>query len=522
MASAAPVPRRADGTTPRAYAWYVLALLTVVYVLNFIDRQILSILAGDIKRDLGLNDADIGFLYGTAFGVFYSLFGIPLGRLADNWNRVRLISIGLGIWSLMTALSGLARSGLQLAGARIGVGIGEATASPCAYSLISDYFPKTQRATALAIYSSGIFIGGGLSLSIGGTVVDRWNAAYPGGGPFGLVGWQAAFMAVGIPGLLLALLVASIREPVRGASDAIVTATSTRPFADFFGELVTIIPPFTLIGAMQRGRKALLINVAVAGLTTIIAVALVTLTRSVAQWSAVGLGAYAVFSWASALRVRDPATFALIWKTPAFRHVTLGYGLIAFVSYGVAAFGPLYAESVLGQSKQAIGFWLGGGAALAGFLGIVIGGRLSDLLRRNSANGRVLIVIVGAAGPVIPIIIAYTTESVPIFYAMSFLAGLLGPAALGAAAATTQDLVFPRMRGTATATFFIGTALIGLALGPYLAGFVSKVSGSLSTGVLSILMVTPISLGCLLLAMRSVPRAEATMIERARAASEPI
>jgi len=522
VASAAPVPLATHSAASRPYAWYVLALLTIVYVLNFIDRQILSILASDIKRDLQLNDADIGFLYGTAFGVFYSLFGIPLGRLADNWNRVRLITIGLGVWSLMTALSGLARSGFQLTGARIGVGIGEATASPCAYSLISDYFPKSQRATALAIYSSGIFIGGGLSLSIGGLVVDQWNAAYPGGGPFGLVGWQAAFMAVGIPGLLLALIVATLREPLRGASDGIVTATSTRPFADFFGELVTIIPPFTLIGASRRGGRALMLNLVVAAFVAGLAFALITVTGSVAQWCAVGIGAYAVYSWASALRARDPATFALIWKTPAFRHVTLGYGLIAFMAYSSAAFGPLYAETVLRESKKAIGFWLGGGAALAGFLGIVIGGRISDVLRRTRANGRVLIVIVGSAGPVIPIILAYTTTSVPLFYAMSFMAGLLAPAALGAAAATTQDLVLPRMRGTATATFFIGTAMIGLALGPYLAGLVSKISGSLSTGVLSMLAVIPVSLICLILAMRSVPRAEATLIERARAAGEPV
>ncbi len=506
----------------RAYARYVLAVLTLVYILNFVDRQILSILAGDIKRDLHLNDADIGFLYGTAFGVFFALFGIPLGRLADNWNRVRLISIGLAIWSAMTVFSGMARSGLQLSAARIGVGIGEATASPCAYSILSDYFPKAQRATALAIYSSGIFIGGGLSLSIGGLVVARWNAAFPQGGPFGLVGWQAAFMAVGLPGLVLALLVATLREPVRGAADGIITPTSATPFADFCGELVTIIPPFTLIGAWQRGAKALLVNIAVAGLATMAGVALIALTQSTAQWVSVALGTYAVFSWSAALRARDPATFRLIWQTPAFLQVTLGYGLIAFVSYGIAAFGPLYAETILHESKPAIGFWLGGGAAVAGFLGIVMGGRLSDALRQRYANGRILIIAIGMLGPVLPVLIAYTTTVPAVFYAMMFLANLLAPAALGAAAATTQDLVLPRMRGTATATFFIGTALIGLAHGPYLAGFVSKVSGSLQTGVLSLLAVAPLSLTMLALAWRSVPRAEASLFERARAAGEPL
>jgi len=172
-----------------AYSWYALGVLVLVYVLNFIDRQILSILANDIKADLGVEDDYLGFLYGTAFAVFYALFGIPLGKLADSWKRVRLMSIGLALWSTMTALSGFAKNASTLTVARIGVGVGEATASPSAYSLISDWFPARLRATALAIYSSGLYIGGGISLLIGGLIVENWNAAYPGGGPYGIVGW---------------------------------------------------------------------------------------------------------------------------------------------------------------------------------------------------------------------------------------------------------------------------------------------------------------------------------------------
>ena len=169
----------ADRATP--YAWYALGLLFLVYVLNFVDRQIITILAPGIKADLHLDDSDIGFLYGTAFAVFYALFGVPLGRLADSWSRVRLLTIGLALWSGMTAISGLSRTGTQLAGARMGVGIGEATASPAAYSLISDLFPKRMRGTALAIYSAGLYFGGGVSLMIGGAVVASWDRAYPGG-----------------------------------------------------------------------------------------------------------------------------------------------------------------------------------------------------------------------------------------------------------------------------------------------------------------------------------------------------
>ena len=122
-----------------------LSLLVLVYIFNFIDRQILSILAEDIKADLGISNSDIGFLFGTAFGVFYSVVGIPMGKLADSWNRKNLISIGLAFWSFMTFLSGTAKSFLSLSIYRFGVGIGESSASPSAYSLLSDYFsPKVK------------------------------------------------------------------------------------------------------------------------------------------------------------------------------------------------------------------------------------------------------------------------------------------------------------------------------------------------------------------------------------------
>lgn len=502
-----------------AYSNYVLIVLTIVYMLNFVDRQILSILAADVKRDLGLTDADIGFLFGTAFGVFYSLFGIPLGRLADNWHRVRLVTLGLAIWSAMTALSGIARNGLQLTGARIGVGIGEATASPCAYSLLSDYFPKDKRATALAIYSSGIFVGGGLSLFIGGAIVDGWNRAFP-GGQWGIVGWQAAFMAVGLPGVLMAIWVATLREPLRGLSDGIVTPPQPHPFRDFFAELVTIIPPLTLIGAAQRGTRALLANLAAAVVAAVFTGIMIRVTGSIAQWIAIGGGVYAVFSWANALRARDMPTFRLIWGTPAFLYVAVGYGLISFASYGIAAFSALYAETLLGQSKTTVGLFLGGGAAAFGFLGVVIGGRVADALKRRHPWGRIPVILTGTIGPVVPVLIALNTSQPVVFYLASCAAQALASAALGAAAATTQDLVLPRMRGTATATFFIGTALIGLGLGPYMTGFVSQATGSLRIGLLSLLIAAPVSTVLLILAWRTVPRAEATVLERARAAGE--
>ncbi len=504
-----------------AYSWYALGVLVLVYVLNFVDRNILSILANDIKADLGLSDADLGFLYGTAFGVFYALFGIPLGRLADSWHRIRLMTLGLALWSVMTAVSGFARNGMALSAARIGVGVGEATASPSAYSLLSDWFPKKMRGTALAIYSAGLYIGGGISLLIGGLIVEGWNHAYPGGGPLGLVGWQAAFMAVGLPGLLLAVWVFTLKEPIRGAIEGLPEQKSERPFRGFLTELFSVIPPFTLLSASRRGAGALAVNLGAAAAIALAAWGLGSVTGNFQQWGAIGIGYYAVFSWAASLRHRDLPTFRLIWGSPAFLYTILGYGMVAFASYSVSFWAAPYAERVLGASKSVLGFWIGGGGALGGFLGVIIGGRVSDWLRETNPAGRILVVMFGVLAPVIPLIIAFTTDDMVLFYFLNFVLSLFGSSALGAAAATTQDLVLPRMRGTATATFFLSTTLVGLALGPYMAGQVSTLTGSLSTGVLSMLVAAPIGTALLIMAYRTVPMAERTLVERARLAGEP-
>ena len=517
-----------DGIVPpdakaSRYAWYVLSILFLVYVLNFVDRQIISILAEDIKRDLGLKDQDLGFLYGTAFGVFYSLFGIPLGRLADNWHRVRLMTIGLSLWSVMTALSGFSKTGGHLAAARIGVGIGEATASPSAYSIISDYFPKRLRATALSIYSAGLYVGGGCSLFIGGLIVQGWNKAYPGGGPLGLVGWQAAFMAVGVPGLLLAVWIATLREPTRGLVEGLPEPEKhPAPFRAFGAELVTIVPPLTLIGAAMGGVRALGYNLIALAVVVAAVSGLVAAGEPWPQWVAIGIGVYAVFSWASALKRRDPPTFALIVGTPAFLCTVVAYGLNAFLSYAASFWAAPYALRELGVTPSSAGFMIGSLGATAGFLGLTIGGVVSDRLRRGNPAGRLWVVIFGAIVPVPFLVLAFTASAPTAFYTGIFLAQLTASCALGAAAATTQDMVLPRMRGTATATFFIGTTLIGLALGPYMAGRVSTLTGSLSIGMLSLLVVTPITLACAVAAYRLAPRAEATREARARAAGEAV
>ncbi len=504
------------------YSWYVLGVFVLVYIFNFIDRQIMSILAEDIKADLGIGDAEIGFLYGTVFGVFYALFGIPLGRLADMWHRIRLLSIGLTLWSGMTALSGFANSFGQLAAARIGVGVGEASASPVAFSVLSDYFPKEKRATALAIYSSGLYIGGGISLFTGGLIKDQWNLAFPGGGPLGLVGWQAAFLAVGIPGLLLAIWVATLREPIRGLSEGIIMPKEPKPWPKFFTELSSVIPPFTLFHAASFGRAALVANVLGALVIAAIFWGAYALFGRGPQWIALGTGAYAVFSWSQSLKARDPATHALIWGTPTFLMAVVGFGLISFKGYAIGFWGAPYAIRTFGIDAATAGLWLGGGGALGGFLGVVMGGRLADALKRNNAAGRIIVAFVALFATAPLIWLQFSTTNLTLFFLMAFLNSITGSMWVGIAAATSQDLVLPRMRGAATATYFLGTTMIGLGLGPFSVGLLSEVLGDLGKANIAILALLPFSATLLYLVYRNLPAAEASRIERARAAGEPI
>ena len=200
----------ATGEQPQptvAYSRYVLIILTIVYTFNFIDRQIIAILSPAIKEDLGLSDTMLGFLKGLAFVVLYSTIGIPIAWAADRFNRVSIIATALAVWSGFTALSGFAANAGQLILARIGVGIGEAGCSPPAHSLISDYFPKEKRASALATYSLGIPFGQMFAFLAGGWMLQE-------------LGWRYAFFLVGLPGLLLAVVMKmTVREPIRGGAD---------------------------------------------------------------------------------------------------------------------------------------------------------------------------------------------------------------------------------------------------------------------------------------------------------------
>jgi predicted MFS family arabinose efflux permease len=204
----------------RGYSWYVLSVLLVVYVFNFIDRQILAIVVDDIKAELQLSDTGLGLLLGFAFVMFYTTAGLPIARWADRGSRRSIIALGLTVWSAMTAACGLAQTFWQLAMARFGVGIGEAAGTPPSHSLISDYFPPERRATALSVYAMGIYLGVMFGFLAGGFIRDAFD-------------WRMAFLAVGLPGIPLALLVRfTVREPERGASDPGEIDTETPPLRE--------------------------------------------------------------------------------------------------------------------------------------------------------------------------------------------------------------------------------------------------------------------------------------------------
>ncbi len=203
-----------------AYQRFVLVMLTIVYAFNFIDRQILVILQEPIKAEMGLSDTQLGLLSGFTFAVIYVTAGIPIAYWADRGNRRNIVSLALAVWSGMTAISGFAQNYLQLLLARLGVGLGEAGGSPPAHSMISDYFPPEQRASALSFYSSGIYIGIIFGFLFGGVIAEAF-------------GWRAAFLVVGIPGVLFALVLRlTVREPLRGRGDSAQSAGDKPTFTE--------------------------------------------------------------------------------------------------------------------------------------------------------------------------------------------------------------------------------------------------------------------------------------------------
>ncbi len=504
-----------------AYASYVLFVLVLVYLFNFIDRQLPSILAERIKESLTVSDSELGFLYGTAFAVFYAIFGIPLGRLADVWNRRSLVALGLGFWSLMTAASGFSRNMTELTVARIGVGVGEASATPAAYSMLSDYFPASMRATALSLYSSGIYLGGGLALFVGGRMLSFWDGYAPGTAPYGLEGWQATFILVGLPGVLMALWVRTLREPVRGQADGLVTPPHPHPFREFGLELRAVLPGFTVwnLIALGGGSAAVTRNAILAAVIALVSGSLAWSTGDIAQWVALGIGSYGAVSWAQSLALRDPPTFSLIFHTASLRWLVLVASMLAFSGYGLGFWTPAYLIRAHGVDEARVGDYLLFTTAIGGFAGVALGGILGDLWRARNPRGRLYVLAIAAVAAIPTNLAVLYASEIDNALRFTLAANLFTSMWIGLSASTMQDLVLPRMRAVAAAAYLLAITFIGLALGPYTIGRIS-VAADLKIGMTAGLAVNVVAFIAAVMAARALVPDQDSLVDRARAAGE--
>ncbi|MAF82786.1 MAG: MFS transporter [Gammaproteobacteria bacterium] len=250
------------------YAWYTVAMLTVAYIFSFIDRYILGLLVEPIKADMALTDTEIGLLLGPAFALFYTTMGLPLGWLADRARRTWIVAAGIAIWSIATAACGMAKNFLQLFSARVAVGVGEATLSPCALSMIADSFPPERRGKPVAFYSAALSVGAAIASLTGASVliwsksIDMVSLPILGN----IAPWQLAFIVVGTPGIVIALLMLTIREPVRTDRKSLSGSTGSgfrdalRHIADrrrTFGGFTAIVCVMTVVAYSQGWMPAM-------------------------------------------------------------------------------------------------------------------------------------------------------------------------------------------------------------------------------------------------------------------------
>lgn len=508
--------------TAGGYRYYVLAVLTGVAILNAADRQILGILAEAIKLDLAIDDARLAFMFGAAFTTLYTLLGLPIARLADRMDRTRLLAGGLSLWSSMTALSGFASSFGLLASARFAVGVGEATANPVSYSLITDYFPRKRRAVALGTYLAGLYLGGGLATIIGGQVLSLWPARCGELGLCGIRPWQAAFLVVGIPGLLLALLVAFLRHPVRGAVDGNPTVPPQNGhWRAFFFDLASVMPlAVTWVMLRDCGRRAAATNLFYTALLLAAALLIARATGDWGQWIALFISVAAIVGWAQRTARIDPALIALTFRAPAFSLALIGFALMGCL-IGAAHFWMIpYAIRTFALTASTAGLVLGPVIGLASVIGVIGGGLISDAWRARDPRGYVWLTISALLVFSAALIGMLLADTFRIYAILSFIFYVASVAWAGACAAYAQDLVLPRMRATTAAVFALCITLVMMAGGPYFAGKIGDWTGSLATGLLCLLVLVPVAVLFLILAARRFEAAEATKAVRAGADAE--
>ena len=373
-----------------AYPWFVVAILMVAYVFSFVDRQILNLLVAPIRRDLGISDTQMSLLMGFSFAIFYTILGIPLGRLADRWSRRGLIAAGVVVWSFMTALCGMAQTYVQLFLFRIGVGVGEATLSPAAYSMIADYFPPERRATAISVYSMGIYLGSGIAFLVGGLVIQF--AVAQGAVSLPMIGdvrpWQVVFFVLGGSGILFSFAFLLVREPPREG----VLVHGSVPFGE-------------VVAHLWLNRRTVLCH-------------------------------------------------------------NVGFAMIAFCSYGTAAWVPSFFIRTFGWKAGEVGVIYGLIVMVFGCAGILFGGWLTDRwLKQGKTDAALRVGILASIVAIIGGVYLLAGDG-------TLAAVLMVPAVFalgmpfGAAPAAIVAIVPNQMRGQTAAVYLFIVNLIGLGVGP--------------------------------------------------------
>ena len=526
-------------------AYYALLLVSLVQALSLFDRQILAILMPRIKADLNIGDAEMGLLYGTVFALFYALFSLPLGRLADGWIRTKLLGISIVGWSFMTALGGMANGFGVLALSRLGVGIGEASAQPAGMSLLADMFPKKKRGTITAVMAAAIALGLGSALVFGGAVADVWDNAFAqGDAPLGIRGWQAAFLMASIPGFILGYFLWKMKEPRRGLSDGIDHHEDPHPFRESWLTLSSILPGlvWTTLLRLKARRRDWVINIAGLAVIVVSAWALMAWTNglrpvnSVAlsiggrdftgndlQWFVTAFGVYVIMSWMQCLKLRDQPTFDLVVKTPSMILVIVIVCLQMVINYGGMAWTATYLIKHFGQTPTEVGAMFGPMISLIGIVGPLIAGPVSDWVNGHIPGGR-LYVTLGSLILSPPLgILCFTADSVGMFYFYYACFGLALTMWLPPIYACLMDLVLPRMRGTVMSYYILTMTITGMGLGPYLVGLMSDINGGdLAPAILSLFWVSPLLVVLTYILIKRLPKDEASLLNRARAAGEKV
>lgn len=528
---------------PRA-SWYALALVGLTSSMSLLDRNILAILAPRIKADLHIGDAEMGLLYGTVFALFYALFSLPLGRLADGWIRTRLLAIAIAFWSLATGLAAFANGFAMIALSRLGVGIGEGATNPAGTSLLYDHFPRERRGFVMAVLGASMAVGLGGSSVLGGVAADWWDARYTqGSAPLGFSGWQFAFFIAALPGTALAILLWRLAEPKRGAMDGIASPPDLHPFRASLALLGAVTPGTNWLSLLRRraGASHWIVSLAAFALIAATMVALTAITSTFAprpplhfggldvnphalQWGVVGFGLFVVVNLLQSLSLTDKPAFAIFTRSPSLILAMAVGTLQTVINYGVMGFTPSFLMKTYGLSPTRTGLTFGLLSAGIGIVGPMVAGPLSDRINiRFPGAGRVWVTLASLGVSPFLALWTYAAPDAGSFYLRFTLYSVVLTAWLPPLYAVMFEQVLPRMRGMTSSTYLIVMTIFGLGIGPYTVGMVSDANGGdLAAAILSIYWVAPLIVAMLIALAIRAQRDEAALIARARAAGEPI